>query len=101
VGDAISGAAGQAWPPFVLIAGLLLIGAVVEADGLFAALGTRIERARGGPVALLSTLLGLQAVVTAGLNLDTAVAFMTPIILQAARANVSDLPPRKRAREWP
>jgi hypothetical protein len=43
VGSAIRGAAEQAWPPFALVVGLLLIGAVVEADGLFAALGARIE----------------------------------------------------------
>ena len=42
VGTAIGQAAAQAWPPFVLVAGLLLIGAVVENDGLFAALGTRM-----------------------------------------------------------
>jgi Na+/H+ antiporter NhaD/arsenite permease-like protein len=65
VSDAIRQAAQQAWPPFVLVAGLLLIGAVVEDDGLFAALGTRIVRIGGGPVALLTTLLGLEAIVTA------------------------------------
>jgi len=43
----------------------VLIGAVVEADGLFAAAGTRIERIRGGLIALLTTLLLLDAVVTA------------------------------------
>jgi hypothetical protein len=42
VGHAFASAVGQAWPPFVLVVGLLLIGAVVEADGLFVALGTRI-----------------------------------------------------------
>ena len=31
--------AGQAWPPFVLVTGLLLIGAAASADGLFDALG--------------------------------------------------------------
>jgi hypothetical protein len=55
VGEAILQASGQAWPPFVLVTGLLLIGAVVEADGLFAALGTRIERIGGGPVASETT----------------------------------------------
>lgn len=90
VGVAIQGAIDQAWPPFVLVAGLLLIGAVVEADGLFAALGTRIERIGGGPVVLLACLLGLEAVVTAVLNLDTAVAFMTPIIVHAARQRDCD-----------
>jgi arsenical pump membrane protein len=90
VGDPIFHAAGQAWPPFVLVTGLLLIGCVVEEDGLFEAIGTRIERIRGGPVVLLATLLGLDAVVTAVLNLDTAVVFVTPIILHAARQRDCD-----------
>ncbi len=54
VSDATLHAVGQAWPPFVLVAGVLLIGAVVEADGLFAAIGARIERIGGGPVMLLA-----------------------------------------------
>jgi arsenical pump membrane protein len=90
VGDAFISALGQAWPPFVLVVGLLLIGAVVEADGLFVAVGTRIERIGGGPIALLVTLLGLVAVVTAVLNLDTAVVFLTPIVIHAARQRDCD-----------
>jgi hypothetical protein len=46
VGTAIGQAAGQAWPPFVLIAGLLLIGAVVEAE--------RVHLDDGGDRALAS-----------------------------------------------
>lgn len=87
---AISGAAGQAWPPFVLVAGLLLIGAVVEDEGVFAALGARVERIGGGPVVLLAALLGLEAVVAAVLNLDTAVVFLTPIMVHAARQRECD-----------
>ncbi len=83
-------AASQAWPPFVLVSGLLLIGAVVQADGLFAAVGTRIERVGGSPVFLLALLLGLDALVTAMLNLDTAVVFVTPIMLHAARQRGCD-----------
>lgn len=90
VWGAILGAAGQSWPPFVLVTGLLLIGEVVEADGLFAAIGTRVQRLSGGPIVLLATLLGLDAVVTALLNLDTAVVFVTPIILHAARQGAYD-----------
>jgi arsenical pump membrane protein len=90
VADAILHAAGQAWPPFVLVSGLLLIGAVVEADGLFRAVGTRIELLGGGPVTLLAVLLGVEAIVTALLNLDTAVVFLTPIILHAARQRRCD-----------
>jgi arsenical pump membrane protein len=93
VSDATLHALGQAWPPFVLVAGLLLIGAVVEADGLFAAVGARIERISGGPVILLATLLALEALVTAVLNLDTAVVFLTPVILHAAqRRNCDERP---------
>ncbi len=89
IGQAIS----QSWPPFVLVAGLLMIGAVDEADGLFAALGVRAERLGGGPVVLLAALLGLEAAVTAVLNLDTAVVFMTPIALHAARQRECDVRP--------
>ena len=90
MGDAIRAAASQDWPPFVLVAGLLLIGTVAEADGLFAALGARAERLGGGPVVLLAALLGCEAVVTAVLNLDTAVVFLTPIVLHSARRRECD-----------
>jgi len=75
----------QAWPPFVLVTGLLLIGAVAAADGLFEALGARLARARLSARSLLLALLGLVAVVTAVLNLDTAVVFLTPVLVHAAR----------------
>src|ERR1700690_395597 len=88
--EAVLHASGQAWPPFVLVTGLLLIGSVVEQDGLFEAIGTRIERLGGGPIVLLAALLSLDAVVTAVLNLDTAVVFVTPIILHAARQRDCD-----------
>src|SRR5919204_3672022 len=82
---AILAAAGQAWPPFVLVAGLLLIGAVAAADGLFEALGARLARTRLGARGLLLALLGLVALVTAVLNLDTSVVFLTPVLVHAAR----------------
>ena len=88
--EAIRDAASQAWPPFVLVAGLLMIGAVAEAEGMFAALGARAERLGGHPRLLLALLLGLEAVVTALLNLDTAVVFVTPILLHAARRRGCD-----------
>ena len=88
--DAVLEAARQIWPPFVLVAGLLAIGTVVEADGLFAAVGTRIERIGGSTFRLLAALLALEAVVTALLNLDTAVVFLTPILLHAARQRGCD-----------
>jgi arsenical pump membrane protein len=81
----ILASAEQAWPPFVLVTGLLLIGAVAADDGLFEALGTRLARADLGPRSLLLTLLALVAVVTAILNLDTSVVFLTPVLIHAAR----------------
>ena len=41
---------------------------------------------RAAPLGLLAGLLLAEAVVTAVLNLDTAVVFMTPVLLHAARA---------------
>jgi arsenical pump membrane protein len=82
---AIVASARQTWPPFVLVAGLLLIGAVAAADGLFEALGTRLARTRLGGRGLLVALLALVAAVTAVLNLDTSVVFLTPVLLHAAR----------------
>lgn len=76
----------QAWPAFALVAGLLLIGAAADRDGLFAAVGRGVARAPGGAVVLLTGLLLGEALVTAVLNLDTAVVFMTPVLLYAARA---------------
>jgi len=80
----------QAWPPFILVAGLLLIGAVTAADGLFEALGARLARTGLGPRGLLLALLALVAVVTAVLNLDTSVLFLTPVLIHAARTRGLD-----------
>lgn len=81
---AVSSALSQTWPPFALVAGLLLIGSVAASDGLFEVVGARLARLPGGSVALLSYLLALVAAVTVVLNLDTAVVFLTPIVLHAA-----------------
>jgi arsenical pump membrane protein len=81
----VSAALDQSWPPFVLIAGLLLIGLLANRDGLFAWGGARLQRLPGGAVALLGAALLLDAVVTAVLNLDTAVVFLTPVLVFAAR----------------
>jgi arsenical pump membrane protein len=82
---AILASADQAWPAFVLVAGLLLIGGVAAEDGLFETAGARLAGSHLGPYGLLLALLGLVAVVTAVLNLDTAVVFLTPVLLHAAR----------------
>jgi arsenical pump membrane protein len=75
----------QAWPAFALVAGLLAIGAAAAREGLFAAAGAWVARAPGGAATLLAGLLAVEAVVTAVLNLDTAVVFVTPVLLHAAR----------------
>lgn len=81
----MSAALQQSWPPFVLIAGLLLIGLLANRDGLFAWGGAWLQRLPGSSVALLAAALLLDAVVTAVLNLDTAVVFLTPVLVIAAR----------------
>ena len=70
----------------MLVTGLLLIGLVADDDGLFAAVGQRMARtAPNGTVLFLgaSVLIG---VVTAVLNLDTSVAFLTPVLVYTARS---------------
>ena len=74
----LSAAAEQAWPPFVLVSGLLLIGLIAHRDGLFEQTGRFLQSLAGPPVVLLAACLLLVAVVTAVLNLDTAVVFLTP-----------------------
>lgn len=86
----IVAAADQAWPPFALVAGLLLIGTAAAEDGLFEATGARLARSRLGAVPLLLALLALVAGVTAVLNLDTAVVFLTPVLVHAARGRGLD-----------
>ena len=84
--EAARAAAAQDWSPFVLVAGLLLIGLVADADGLFAAAGNRLARLTGSGVALFAGAALLIGVVTAVLNLDTSVAFLTPVLVYTARS---------------
>jgi arsenical pump membrane protein len=79
------GALDQTWQPFVLILGLIFIGHCAALDGLFEALGARLANLPGGGVTLFVSMMMLVAVVTATLNLDTSVVFLTPILLNAAR----------------
>jgi arsenical pump membrane protein len=81
----LSAAAEVAWPPFVLVSGLLLIGLVAHRDGLFEQTGRFLQGLPGPSVVLLMACLLLVAVVTAVLNLDTAVVFLTPVLVHAAR----------------
>jgi arsenical pump membrane protein len=89
----ISGAAGQVWPAFVLVTGLLLVGVVAEQDGLFAAAGAALARVPGGARVTYVLALALVAVVTATLNLDTSVVFLTPVLLHLARIRGVDETP--------
>jgi arsenical pump membrane protein len=79
-------AASQDWPPFVLVAGLLLIGLVADDDGLFAAAGHRLARSASSGVLLFMGAVVMVGSVTAVLNLDTSVAFLTPVLVYAARS---------------
>ena len=85
-----SEAATQVWPPFVLVTGLLMIGLVVHRDGRFEQAGQALQGLPGSPVVLLVASLLLVTVVTAVLNLDTAVVFLTPVLLFAARGRGVD-----------
>src|ERR1700757_2696117 len=61
-------AAAQVWSPFVLVAGLLLIGLAADEDGLFATAGHALARtARTGPLLFVGATL-MIVVVTALLN---------------------------------
>ncbi|MGH9123985.1 MAG: SLC13 family permease [Acidimicrobiales bacterium] len=79
-------AAGRTWSPFMLVAGLLLIGGVAHEEGSFERAASAIARLRGGPSILLLASLALVATVTALLNLDTAAAFLTPVLILSARS---------------
>jgi arsenical pump membrane protein len=79
-------AASQDWPPFVLVGGLLLIGWVAEQEGLFAIAGHRIARLTTHGAGLFVGSVAVVAVVTALLNLDTSVAFLTPVLIYTARS---------------
>jgi arsenical pump membrane protein len=87
---AASQALGQDWSPFVLVGGLLLIGLVANGDGLFAAAGQRLARLGGHGGVLFATAAATVGVVTALLNLDTSVAFLTPVLVYTARGRGDD-----------
>jgi arsenical pump membrane protein len=78
-------AAAQDWSPFVLVAGLLLIGLVADGDGLFAFAGHQLARVARSGVLLFAGAAAIIAAVTVTLNLDTSVAFLTPVLVYAAR----------------
>jgi arsenical pump membrane protein len=69
----------------VLVAGLLLIGLAAARDGLFGWLASRLDRVPGSGRRLFLAGMASVALVTATLNLDTAVVFLTPVMIAAAR----------------
>lgn len=75
----------QVWPPFALIAGLLLMGRIAASDGLFESVGARLARIPGGGLVMFAAMMTLVALVTTVLNLDTSVVFLTPVLIHAAR----------------
>lgn len=77
-------AAAQDWSPFVLVAGLLLIGLVADGDGLFAFAGRQLGRVASNGTILFVGAVVVIAAVTATLNLDTSVAFLTPVLVHTA-----------------
>ncbi len=78
-------AATQDWSPFVLVAGLLLVGLVADEDRLFSAAGHALARLAPNGLALYVGSVVLIVSVTTVLNLDTSVAFLTPILVYTAR----------------
>jgi arsenical pump membrane protein len=79
-------AAAQDWTPFVLVTGLLLVGLVADGDGLFAAAGHQAARVAPSSGILFAGAAVLIGLVSATLNLDTSVAFLTPVLVYTARS---------------
>jgi arsenical pump membrane protein len=79
-------AAAQDWPPFVLVAGLLLVGLVADEDRLFSTAGLGLARLAPNGVILFSGAVVLIVAVTSVLNLDTSVAFLTPVMVYTSRS---------------
>jgi len=71
-------------------AGLLLVGLVDHVEGLFVWAASGLERVGDRPRALLVAACASVALVTAVLNLDTAVVFLTPVLVLAARTRGLD-----------
>lgn len=75
----------QSWPAFIVVSGLLLVGLAAERDGLFRALGELLARLTSRGLVLFVGSVICVTVVTATLNLDTSVVFVTPVLLAIAR----------------
>ncbi len=88
---AADSAARQVWPAFGLVVGLLLIGVVAAEEGLFAASGARLARSASRSLLLFIGMGALIVVVSAVLNLDTSVTFLTPVAVHAGKARRQDV----------
>ncbi len=80
----------QVWSPFVLVTGLLLIGLVANDDGVFEWLGELLTRISPRGSVVFAGAATVIVAVTATLNLDTAVAFLTPVLIHASRRRGGD-----------
>ncbi len=89
----MTSALSQVWPAFALVTGLLLVGAVAEEDGVFEAGGALLARVPASPAVVYVASLALVTAVTAVLNLDTSVLFLTPVLLHLARRRRLDEAP--------
>ena len=67
------------------MAGILLVGLVTDEDQLFAAAGHALARLAPNGLILYVGAIVLVVSVTTVLNLDTSVAFLTPILVYTAR----------------
>jgi arsenical pump membrane protein len=77
--------AARLWPVLVFLAAVLVIGAMCQAAGVFAAAGARLAAfSRARPVRLLAGVFGLAAATTAVLSLDTTVILLTPVVADTA-----------------
>lgn len=77
----------------MLVAGLLMLGQLAGADGLFDAAAARLVRPAGPTAPVLLACLALVAAVTAVLNLDTAAVFLTPVLIGVARRRGAPVAP--------
>ena len=77
----------------MLVSGLLLVGLVADEGGLFAVAGHTLARVSSRSAVLFAGTVVLVATVTSVLNLDTSVAFLTPVLVYAARSGGGDEAP--------
>ena len=76
---------GRLLPVAGFLAAVLVLGRLCEAEGLFAAAGSRLARvSHHDPVRLLTGTFALASATTAVLSLDTTVVLLTPVVHETA-----------------